>query len=60
MQRRRGEFGLLQIGAGLIAVGIAVKVALWLGAFLSPFAGVAIGVGLLLVILGLVLPRKGL
>ena len=50
--------GLLQIGLGLIALGVVVKLALMLGSLLNPFAGIAIGIGVVLAIIGLVMPRK--
>ena len=55
----RERRGLLDIGISLFLIGLAVKVALTLGgALLDPLASIAIGVGIVLAIIGLVVPGK--
>jgi hypothetical protein len=57
MQRQRSP--LLQIGIGLFLAGIAVKVIVALSAsLLSPLASLAIVAGIVLAVLGLVLPGR--
>ena len=60
MLRERNS--VLQIGVGLLLLGVVVKVALYLvtvlGGQVSTLAGLAIGVGIVLAIVGLVLPGR--
>ena len=57
MQRERMG-SLAQLGLAILLIGLAIKVALWLGMMLSPFANLAMGVGIVVLILGLVLPNR--
>lgn len=59
MQRQRRNTGLLQIGIALAVLGILIQIILRLGLLLYPLANIAIIVGIVLVVLGLTLPRKG-
>lgn len=59
MQRQRRNTGLLQIGIALAVLGILIQIILRLGLLLYPLANIAIIVGIVLVVLGLALPRKG-
>lgn len=56
MLRERNS--VLQFGVGLVLLGIVVKVALALTVLFNPLANWAIGIGVLLAIVGLVLPGK--
>jgi hypothetical protein len=49
---------LTQIGGGLLILGIVVKLAIMLAFTLGPLAGWAIGIGAILLIIGLVSPRR--
>lgn len=57
MQRQRRNTGLLQIGIALAVLGILIQIILRLGLLLYPLANIAIIVGIVLVVLGLTLPR---
>lgn len=57
MQRERMG-SLAQLGLAILLIGVAIKVALWLGLMLSPVANLAVGVGIVVLILGLVLPNR--
>lgn len=57
MQRQR-EWNLAQIGGVLLAIGVGVKVLLWVSMMFRHAADIALAVGLVLLILGLVLPRR--
>ena len=55
----RERRSLLEIGIGLVVVGAAVKIALALGGVLfKPLATLAIGAGVVLTIIGLVVPGR--
>lgn len=49
---------LVQIGVALIVAGMAVYLALAVGRFLAPIAGLAIFAGIVLAIIGLVTPGR--
>ena len=49
---------LLSVGVGLVILGIVVHLALALAAFVLPLAHIAIFVGVILAIIGLVMPGK--
>jgi|GEM_PF-2789538 hypothetical protein len=49
---------LTEIGGALLILGIGVKLALWLGAFLNPLASLAVIGGIILLIAGAVFPNK--
>jgi hypothetical protein len=57
MQRQKSAT-LVQIGVGLIAIGLAVKLALIVGMVLSPLAMWAIIIGAIVLIIGLVSPGR--
>lgn len=57
MQRERGV-NLTQIGGILLAIGVGVKVLLWVGMMFRHAADIALAVGLILLIIGLVMPRR--
>jgi len=57
MQRER-NLGLAEIGGLLLVLGIGAQLVLWIGRILQPLASGAIAVGVVLLILGLVLPRR--
>jgi hypothetical protein len=57
MQKQR-EWNLTQVGGVLLAIGLGVKVLMWLGIMFRHAADIALAVGLVLLILGLVLPRR--
>lgn len=57
MQKER-QWNLAQMGGLLLVAGIGAKVLFWVGKSLIPVANIAVAVGLVLLILGLVLPRK--
>ncbi|MFM7321297.1 MAG: hypothetical protein ACKO5K_07215 [Armatimonadota bacterium] len=57
MQRER-KLGLAEIGGLLLVLGIGAQLVLWIGRVLQPLAGTAIVAGIVLLILGLVLPRR--
>ena len=56
MQKNRNS--LTDIGILLALGGLAVYAALWLGRILYPFAGLAILVGVVLLLIGLATPGK--
>ncbi len=56
MLRERGS--LLQIGLGLVAVGVVVKLALVFVTLFNPLANLAIAAGVVLAIVGLVAPGR--
>lgn len=56
MLRERG--GWFQIGLGLFLLGLTVKIALYIGVFLNPLATLAIWAGAILMVVGLIVPRK--
>ncbi len=57
MQRQRTT-NLVQIGGGLMALGVLIYLLTFLSGFLVHIAGLALGVGLILLILGLVMPNR--
>lgn len=57
MQRDRVN-SLAQIGGGILALGIVIKVLLYLSWGLAGIAGWMIGIGLIVLIIGLVSPRR--
>ena len=59
MQQPRQRGGLFQLGLGLLIAGVVVQVALALGkVLLGPLAGIAIAAGIVLMIVGLVVPGR--
>ena len=55
----RERRSLLELGIGLLVVGVAVKLALALGGvLLNPLASLAIVAGVVLAIIGLVVPGR--
>lgn len=57
MQRDRVS-NLAQIGGGILVLGILIRVLLMFAWSLSGIAGWMIGIGLVLLIIGLVSPRR--
>lgn len=57
MQRPRPG-NILQIGICIFCIGIAIHIALAVGMLLQPFANIAIVIGLIVAIVGLVLPNR--
>lgn len=56
---RQQQMGtLLQLGVGLLVLGIAVRLALALSWGLLPVANLAIGIGIVLAIIGLIVPSR--
>lgn len=56
MLRQKPNF--LQIGVGIALLGVIVKVAITLSSLLNPIANLAILVGVVLAIIGLVVPGR--
>ena len=54
MQRQLQSNKLLQWGMLFLVAGIAVRLALWLGYLLAPYAGIAILAGIVLIVVGLI------
>ena len=54
MQRQLQSNKLMQWGMLFLVIGIAVRVALWLGYLLAPYAGIAIVAGIILLVVGLI------
>ena len=58
----REKNGLLQMGLGLLAIGVVVKLSLYLvtilGGLVGYLASIAIAVGIVLAIVGLVVPGR--
>ena len=50
--------GFVQLGIGLVVLGVVVKLALMLAGLFGPLANIAIGAGVVIAIIGLVMPRK--
>ena len=57
MQREKSAT-LVQIGVALLVAGLVVQFALMLSRFLYPVAGLAIVAGIVLAIIGLVMPGR--
>jgi len=57
MQRER-NLGLAEIGGLLLVLGIGAQLVLWLGKLLQPFASLAVLVGIVLLVIGLVTQRR--
>jgi len=57
MQQKQRN-GLVQLGGALAVLGVGVKIALVVGELLSPLASLAIIAGLILLVIGLVVPGK--
>jgi hypothetical protein len=49
---------LSEIGGALLILGIGVHVALWLGALVHPLANLAILAGIVLLIVGIIVPGR--
>jgi hypothetical protein len=58
MQKQRNTGSLYQLGIALLLIGVAIKIALFVGAILSPLAGWAIAIGLILTVVGLAMPGR--
>jgi len=56
--REKQGLGLFQIGVALAVFGVAVHLALTLGRVFAPLANIALLVGVILIIVGLVWPGK--
>lgn len=56
--RERQGLSLFQIGAIIAIVGVALQVALRVAWVLAPMAHVAVVVGVILLVLGLVMPNR--
>ncbi len=54
----REKSSLLQLGLGLVGLGVVVKLALLFIGLFGPLANIAIGAGIVLAIIGLVVPGK--
>ena len=54
----RNKSGLFQTGLGIFLLGLGVKVALVVGNLLNPVASIAIGAGVVIMIIGLVAPGR--
>lgn len=54
----RTKSRVFQFGLGLCLLGLAVKVALAVGVLLNPLAYIAIGAGVVIMIIGLVTPGR--
>ena len=54
----RERSNLLQIGLGLVVLGVVVKVALVFVSLFGPLANLAIAAGVVLAIIGLVAPGR--
>ncbi len=57
MQRKR-PVTLVQVGGGLIALAVLIYLLTLLSGFLFYIAGIALAVGIVLLIVGLVMPNK--
>ena len=54
----REKSRLFQLGLGIFLLGLGVKAALILGSLLSPVASIAMGAGVVIMIVGLVMPGR--
>lgn len=54
----REKSRLFQFGLGIFLLGLGVKAALILGSLLNPLASIALGAGVVIMIVGLVVPGR--